>query len=163
MKKFTMETLVGLLVVFGLICVGYMTVKLGKVDFLGDNTYSLIAKFNTVAGLRISSPVNILGIDVGRVEKITMDQENQKAIVQLKINKDIKIYDDAIAAIKTEGLIGDKYLSIDPGGGGDLLKPGGTIVDTQAAIDIESLISKYAFGEVKKDTKETKETKETRP
>lgn len=163
MKKYTMETIVGIFVVFGLLCVGYMTVKLGKIDFLGSNTYSLIAKFNTVAGLRIGSPVNILGIDVGRVEKITMDQENQKAIVQLKINKDIKIYDDAIAAIKTEGLIGDKYLSIDPGGGGDLLKPGGIIVDTQAAIDIESLISKYAFGEVKKDTKETKETKETQP
>lgn len=163
MKKYTMETIVGIFVVFGLICVGYMTVKLGKVDLWGNNTYSLIAKFNTVAGLRIGSPVNILGIDVGRVEKITMDQENQKAIVQLKINKDIKIYDDAIAAIKTEGLIGDKYLSVDPGGGGDLLKPGGVIVDTQAAVDIEALISKYAFGEVKKDTKETKETKETQP
>lgn len=156
MKKYTMETIVGIFVVFGLLCVGYMTVKLGKVDIMGDNSYSLVAKFSTVTGLRIGSPVNILGIDVGRVEKITMDQENQKAVVKLRIKKDIKVYDDAIASIKTEGLIGDKYLNIDPGGGGDLLKNNGVIVDTQAAVDIEQLISKYAFGEVKKDTKEDK-------
>lgn len=156
MKKYTMETIVGIFVVFGLLCVGYMTVKLGKVDIMGDNSYSLVAKFTTVTGLRIGSPVNILGIDVGRVEKITMDQENQKAVVELRIKKNIKVYDDAIASIKTEGLIGDKYLNIDPGGGGDLLKHNGVIVDTQAAVDIEQLISKYAFGEVKKEKIEEK-------
>ena len=151
-----METIVGIFVVFGLICVGYMTVKLGKINILGDNSYSLIAKFTTVTGLRTGSPVNVLGIEVGRVERITMDQENLKAAVEIRVKKDIKVYDDAIASIKTEGLIGDKYLSIDPGGGGDLLKPNGVIKDTQAAMDIEELISKYAFGEVKKEKKEEK-------
>ncbi|MDD4357092.1 MAG: outer membrane lipid asymmetry maintenance protein MlaD, partial [Smithellaceae bacterium] len=116
----------------------------------GDNSYSLTANFTTVAGLRKGSPVNILGIDVGRVERIIMDQENLRAVVELRIKNDIKIYDDAIASIKTEGLIGDKYLSIDPGGGGDLLKHNGVITDTQAAVDVEQLISKYAFGEIKK-------------
>ena len=154
-----METIVGIFVIFGLLCVGYMTVKLGKVDFLSDDSYPLVAKFTSVSGLRIGSPVNILGIDVGRVEKITMDQENQKAVVKIKVKKDIKIYDDAIASIKTEGLIGDKYLNIDPGGGGDLLQPNGVIADTQAAVDIESLISKYAFGAVKKETNKEQETK----
>jgi phospholipid/cholesterol/gamma-HCH transport system substrate-binding protein len=149
MKKHKIETIVGIFVIFGLLCVGYMTVKLGKVDFLGDNSYSLVAKFTTVTGLRIGSPVNILGIDVGRVEKITMDQANQKAVLEIRIKKDIKIYDDAIAAIKTEGMIGDKYLDIDPGGSGTLLGPNGVITDTQAAVDIVELISKYAFGEVK--------------
>lgn len=159
MKKYTIETIVGIFVIFGLLCVGYMTVKLGKVNILGDNSYTLIAKFTTVAGLRIGSPVNILGIDVGRVEKITMDQENQKAVVEMRIKKGIKIYDDAIASIKTEGLIGDKYLNIDPGGGGDLLKNNGVIADTQAAVDIEQLISKYAFGEVKQDKDKVKDKK----
>ena len=154
MKKYTMETIVGIFVIFGLLCVGYMTVKLGKLNLWGDDSYSLVAKFTSVAGLRKGNPVNILGIDVGRVEQITMDQENQKAVVEIRIKKDIKIYDDAIASIKTEGLIGDKYLSIDPGGGGNLLKPNGVIVDTQAAMDIEALISKYAFGEVKKEQKQ---------
>lgn len=160
MNKLTMETIVGVFVVFGLICVGYMTVKLGKVDFLSDDSYLLTAKFTSVSGLRIGSPVNILGIDVGRVEKITMDQENQKVVALLKVKKDIKVYDDAIASIKTEGLIGDKYVSIDPGGGGDILPPGGVITDTQAALDIESLISKYAFGEVKKSVDNNQEKQE---
>ncbi|MFA5322782.1 MAG: outer membrane lipid asymmetry maintenance protein MlaD [Smithella sp.] len=151
MKKYNMETIVGIFVILGLICVGYMTVKLGKVDLLGDKSYTLVAGFTTVAGLRIGSPVNILGINVGRVERITIDQENLKGVVEIKIDKGIKIYDDAIASIKTEGLIGDKYLSIDPGGGGSLLADKGVITDTQAAVDIEQLISKYAFGEVKQD------------
>ena len=156
MKKYTMETVVGIFVVIGLICIGYMTVKLGKLNLWGNDSYTLTAKFSSVSGLRKGNPVNILGIDVGRVERITMDQENQKAVVEMKIKKDIKVYDDAIASIKTEGLIGDKYLSIDPGGGGDLLKPDGIIIDTQAPVDIEQMISKYAFGEVKKEAKDEK-------
>ena len=151
MKKYKIETIVGIFVIFGLLCVGYMTVKLGKVEVFGDNFYTLVAKFTTVAGLRIGSPVNILGLEDGRVERITLDQENLKAVVEIKIKKDVKKYNDAIASIKTEGLIGDKYLSIDPGGGGSPLANKGVISDTQAAVDIEQLISKYAFGDVKKE------------
>jgi phospholipid/cholesterol/gamma-HCH transport system substrate-binding protein len=88
-----------------------------------------------------------------------MDQENQKAIVELKIKKGIKIYDDAIASIKTEGLMGDKYVSIDPGGSGSLLRPRGTITDTQSPVDILDLVGKYAFGEVKNDKNTEKEKK----
>ena len=150
MKKYTMETAVGIFLVFGLLCIGYMTVKLGHVSFLGDNSYSLFARFTSVTGLRVGSLVYISGIEVGRVEQLTMDQKNQKAVVEMRIRKGIKIYDDAIASIKTEGLIGDMHLSIDPGGGGALLKPGGTITETQPAVDIADLISKYAFGDVKK-------------
>jgi phospholipid/cholesterol/gamma-HCH transport system substrate-binding protein len=150
MKKYSIETIVGIFVVFGLLCVGYMTVKLGHIAFIGDNSYNLSASFTSVTGLRVGSPVEILGIEVGRVDRLTMDQENQKAVVVIKIQKDIKVYDDAIASIKTEGLIGDKYLSIDPGGAGTLLQAGGTITETQPAIDIADLIGKYAFGEVKK-------------
>ena len=150
MKKYTMETIVGIFIVFGLLCIGYMTVKLGHVSFLGDDSYSLIAKFTSVTGLRVGNPVDVLGIEVGKVEQITMDQKNQKAVVEIRIKKDIKIYDDAIASIKTEGLIGDRYLNIDPGGAGLLLGPRGTITETQAPVDIAELIGKYAFGEVKK-------------
>jgi phospholipid/cholesterol/gamma-HCH transport system substrate-binding protein len=149
MKKHKIETIVGIFVVFGLLCIGYMTVKLGHVSFLGDDTYPLTARFTSVTGLRVGNPVDILGIAVGKVAKITMDQENQKAIVEISIRKDIKIFDDAIASIKTEGLIGDKYLSIDPGGAGSLLGPSGVITETQAPVDITELIGKYAFGEVK--------------
>jgi phospholipid/cholesterol/gamma-HCH transport system substrate-binding protein len=150
MKKYTMETTVGIFLVVGLLCVGYLTVKLGHVSLLGDNAYSLFARFTSVTGLRAGSLVYISGIHVGRVEKLTMDQESQKAVVEIRVQNDIKIYDDAIASIKTEGLLGDMHLSIDPGGAGALLKPGGTITETQPAVDIADLISKYAFGDVKK-------------
>jgi phospholipid/cholesterol/gamma-HCH transport system substrate-binding protein len=150
MKKYTMETTVGIFLVFGLICIGYMTMKLGHVSLLGDNAYSLYARFTTVTGLRTGSLVYISGIEVGRVERLAMDQEKQKALVELRIRNDIKIHDDAIASIKTEGLIGDMHISIDPGGAGDPLKPGGTITETQPPVDVTELISKYAFGDVKK-------------
>jgi phospholipid/cholesterol/gamma-HCH transport system substrate-binding protein len=150
MKKYAMETTVGIFLVFGLLCLGYMTVKLGHVSLLGDNAYSLFARFTSVTGLRVGSPVYMLGIEIGRAQQLTMDQTEQRAVVEMRIKKGITIYDDAIASIKTEGLIGDQYLSIDPGGAGAPLAPGGTITETQPAVDITELIGKYAFGEVKK-------------
>jgi len=150
MKKYAVETTVGIFLVFGLLCIGYMTVELGHVSLLGDNTYSLFARFTTVSGLRAGSPVDMLGIQVGRVGRLTMDQKDQKAVVEIKIEKDIKVYDDAIASIKTEGLVGNMFLSIDPGGAGKLLGHGGTITETQPVVDLVDLIGKYAFGEVKK-------------
>jgi len=148
MKKYSKETVVGIFVVMGLFLIGYMTVKLGNVGFFGDNSYSLFAKFNTVTGLREGNPVNMLGLEVGKVQKFTMDQENQQVVVEFKINKGIEIYDDAIASVKTEGLIGDKYVAVDPGGGGDLLANGDSITDTNSPTDIMDLVSKYAFGDV---------------
>jgi phospholipid/cholesterol/gamma-HCH transport system substrate-binding protein len=148
MMKYSKETVVGIFVVIGLFAIGYMTVKLGNVGFFGENTYSLYAKFNTVSGLREGNPVNMLGLEIGRVQKFSMDQENQVVKVELIIDKGIEIFDDAIASIKTEGLIGDKYLELDAGGGGDLLAHGDTITDTNSPTSIMDLISKYAFGDV---------------
>jgi len=56
-------------------------------------------KFKTVTGLRVGNPVNMLGLEIGRVEKFTMDQENQMVQVEFKINKGIEVYDDAIASV----------------------------------------------------------------
>ena len=157
MKKYSIETVVGIFVVIGLICVAYMTVKLGKVSLFGDNYYLLYARFASVSGLREDSTIEIDGIEVGRIAGMTLDQEKQSALITLKIRKGVKVYDDASATIKTSGLIGDKFISIDPGGGSELLKPAGTITETTTPTDIEDLISKYAFGDVKKDNKnETK-------
>ena len=151
MKKYTMETTVGIFLFFGLLMLGYMTVKLGHVSFFGDNGYPLIARFTSVSGLRVGSEVYMLGIEVGRVEKLVMEQESQKAVVKISMREGVKVYDDAIAAIKTEGLIGDKYLDINPGGAGELLKAGGTITETVPPLEIGDIIGKYAFGEVKKN------------
>ena len=148
MKKYSKETLVGIFVVIGLFCIGYMTVNLGKVGFFGDSTYTLYANFNTVTGLRAGNPIIMLGLEVGTVQKFTMDQEKQVVKVDFRINKGIEIFDDAIASIKTEGLIGDKFVELDSGGGGDLLANGDIITDTNSPTSIMDLISKYAFGDV---------------
>ena len=153
MKKYSMETIVGIFVVIGILCVGYITVRLGKVSFLKDEYYSLYAGFSSVSGLRADSPVEINGIEVGRVKRLAMDQEKQKAKVELSIRNGVKVYDDAIASIKTSGLIGDKFVKIDPGGSGELLKSGGTIVQTNSPLDFEDLIGKYVFGDVTKGDK----------
>ena len=150
MKKYSSETVVGIFVVVGLLCIGYMTVKLGNMAILGDHAYVLKARFNKVTGLRVGNAVSMLGLEIGQVSGFSIDQEQQVAIVEMKIDKDIKVYDDAIASIKTEGLIGDKFVEIDVGGGGDELKSGDTITDTESPVDIQELISKYAFGDVKK-------------
>jgi phospholipid/cholesterol/gamma-HCH transport system substrate-binding protein len=153
LKKYTSETIVGIFVVIGLICVGYMTIKLGKVSLFGDDFYTLYARFSSVSGLKTGSAVEVHGIEVGRVEAMRLDPEKQVAVLELKIRKGLKIHDDAIASIKTSGLIGDKFVSIDPGGGGDELKSGSFIVETNSPTDMEELISKYAFGDVSKDKK----------
>lgn len=150
MKKYSSETVVGIFVIIGLLCVGYLTIRLGNVSLFGGDSYTLYARFNSVSGLRVGNPVEMFGIDVGRVAGFKMDQEDQVAMVELKINKGIKIYDDAIASIKTAGLIGDKYVGVDPGGSDELLKDGGTITETESPVDLGELISKYAFGDVEK-------------
>jgi phospholipid/cholesterol/gamma-HCH transport system substrate-binding protein len=142
MEKYARETTVGIFMVVGLVCVAYMTIKLGHVSFLGENTYPLYAPFTTVSGLRVDAPVDMYGIQIGRVERITINQKDQMAVVELRIQKGIQVY---------EGLIGDEYISLSPGGAGAQLKPGGTITQTQPAVDLYDLISKYIFGTLKKD------------
>jgi len=148
MKKYSIETAVGLFVVAGLICVGYMTVKLGRLSLFGEETYPLKARFASVAGLRVGSSVEVYGIEVGSVASLGIDEKRQMGVVVMKIDKGTKVYDDASATIKTSGLIGDKYVKIDPGGSGEPLKPGGVITQTSVPADIEDLIGKYAFGSV---------------
>ena len=149
MRKFSVETTVGIFVVIGLACVAYMTLKLGNLEIFGGKYYTLKARFASITGLKTGSPVEMLGIQIGQVEGFTLDQEDQVVILKMKIRNGIEIYEDAIASIKTSGLIGDKYVKIDAGGADELLKPGGTITETQSPVDIEELISKYVFGGVK--------------
>jgi phospholipid/cholesterol/gamma-HCH transport system substrate-binding protein len=150
MKKYSRETVVGIFVVIGLISIGFMTMKLGKVGLLGDDTYTLFARFAKVTGLRVGNPVKMLGLEIGKVAGFKIDQENMVAVAELKISNDIEVFDDAIASIKTEGLIGDMYVALDVGGGGDPLKSGDTIVETEPPFDLQELIGKYAFGDAEK-------------
>ncbi len=148
MKKSSVELGVGIFVLIGLMCVGYLTIRLGKVQLLDDEHYYLNARFQSVTGLKVGASVEIAGVPVGEVDSISLDHEEQVARVRLKIKKDVALSDDVIASVKTSGLIGDKYIKLSPGGSDEILKPGDTITETESALDIEELISKYAFGGV---------------
>jgi phospholipid/cholesterol/gamma-HCH transport system substrate-binding protein len=156
MKKYRYETVAGIFVLIGLICVGYMTVRLGKFRFLESDSYPLYARFTSVSGLRAGNAVEMLGLEIGEVASFKMDQEAQVVLAELRIRRGIKIYEDAVASIKTAGLIGDRYVSIDPGGSGALMEPGATLTQTESPPDIGDLIGKYAFGSIEKGEKEKK-------
>ena len=148
MKKSSIETSVGIFVLIGIVCVGYLTIKLGKMEWIGNNNYLLEARFQSISGLKSGAEVEIAGVQIGKVDSIYLDQEKGAAVVKMKIQNGIILTDDVIASIKTSGIIGDKYIKLSPGGSDQVLKPGDVITETESAIDIEELISKYAFGDV---------------
>ncbi|WP_419659704.1 hypothetical protein Dvar_00250 [Desulfosarcina variabilis str. Montpellier] len=146
MKKTSVETMVGVFVLMGLICVSYLTIKLGKMEWFGDNFYLVHARFDSVSGLKSGAQIDLAGVEVGQVADIRLDTERQMAIVDMKINKEVTLSDDVIASVKTAGLIGDKFIRLTPGGSERMLNSGDMIIDTESALDIEELVSKYVFG-----------------
>jgi phospholipid/cholesterol/gamma-HCH transport system substrate-binding protein len=150
MKKKSVETAVGVFVLIGLISVAYLAIKLGKMEWFGDDYYLLDARFNSVSGLKTGAPVDMAGVEIGQVADIRLDKQRQVAIVQLKIQKDVVLTDDVIASVKTSGLIGDKFIKLAPGASDRILKSGDTIIETESALDIEELVSKYVFGNAEK-------------
>ncbi len=146
MRRFDLELTVGLFIIAGMICLGYLSIKLGRMEVLGEKGYDVYAVFSNVTGLKSGSSVQIAGVDVGRVRSITLD--NYQAKVVLNLPDGLKIQEDAIASIKTKGLIGEKYVEITPGGSEKVIKEGDRIRETQSAVDIEELISKFVFGKI---------------
>ena len=146
MKKFDLELVVGIFVLAGIFCLGYVSVRLAKMELIGGDRYEVYAIFSDVGGLKTGSSVVIAGTEVGRVSSIVL--EDYEAKVGMTINADIKLQEDTIAAIKTRGLIGEKYLNLTPGGSEQILTPGGRIRETLPPVDFEELISKYVFGKV---------------
>ncbi len=151
MTKYKLETGVGVFVLIGLACIGYLTVKLGKMELLGENFYPVNAKFFSVSGLKKGATVEMAGVQIGQVESIELDTDRYVADVKMKIQKDVKITEDTIASIKTAGLIGDKFVKLSPGNSEIYLEPGEVIIDTESALDIEELVGKFVFGGVDKE------------
>ena len=150
MKKTSVETAVGIFVLIGLISVAYLTIKLGKMEWFGDDYYTLDARFTSVSGLKAGAVVDMAGVEIGQVADIQLDNQRQVAIVNLKIKKGVILTDDVIASVKTSGLIGDKYIRLTPGGSDRILNTGDMITETESALDIEELVSKYVFGDAEK-------------
>jgi len=146
MKKFDLELSVGIFVLAGIICLGYLSINLAKMEVFGREGYELYAVFSDIGGLKEGSSVVIAGVKVGRIRAITM--EDYEAKVVLTLPRDVKIQEDAIASIKTKGMIGEKYLQITPGGSEKIIQPGEKIRETQSAVDVEQLISNFVFGKI---------------
>jgi phospholipid/cholesterol/gamma-HCH transport system substrate-binding protein len=146
MKKFDLELTVGLFIIAGIICIGYLSVQLGKMEVLGEKGYEVQAIFSNIGGLKTGSSIEIAGVNVGRVKKITLD--NYQARVVLNLPWSVKVQEDAIASVKTRGLIGEKYIEITPGGSEKVIGPGDRMRETQPAVDLEELISKFVFGKI---------------
>ena len=148
MEKTKLEFIVGVFVLVGIVCLGYLSIKLGKLELIGGNVYEVVAQFNTASGLKAGSSVEIAGVEVGRIRAITL--QDDRAAVVLAVDNHVKLYTDTIASIKTRGIIGEKFLALSPGGGGDPLKAGDTIRDTESGLDLEELVSQYVHGNVSK-------------
>jgi phospholipid/cholesterol/gamma-HCH transport system substrate-binding protein len=149
MKKISVETAVGIFILIGIICVGYLSIRLGKMEWTGDKYYPVFARFQSVSGLITGAHVELAGVHVGKVESIKLDPKRMVAVVELEIQKGVSLSDDVIASVKTSGLIGDKYIELAPGNSDQVIKPGGMITETESAVNLESLISKFVFGEAK--------------
>jgi len=146
MRRFDVELLVGLFIVAGIICLGYLSIKLGKMEVLGSKWYQVQAVFTNCGGLKPGSGIEIAGVNVGRVKSISLTNYEAQLVMDLPVG--LKIQEDAIAAIKTKGLIGEKYIEITPGASEKIIPPGGKIRETQPAVELEELISKYIFGKI---------------
>lgn len=150
MKRENVEIAVGVFVLLGLLAVGYLTIKLGKMELLGEHAYLVNARFQSVSGLKKGARVEVAGVEVGKVTAIHLDAKTMDAIVELKVKDGLKLSEDTIASVRTAGLIGDKFIRLSPGGLPIDLAPGETITDTESPLDIEDLIAKYVFGGVDK-------------
>jgi phospholipid/cholesterol/gamma-HCH transport system substrate-binding protein len=149
MERKRIELGVGLFLLVGLLCMAYLSFKLGNVEWFGSSRYRIQAQFSNIGGLTENSDVSMAGVKIGKVEKIELN--SGQALLTLSINQGVQIEEDAIASVKTKGIIGDKYLSISPGASDEYIKPYGRIQDTQPPLDIEALLSKFVFGSVDKD------------
>jgi phospholipid/cholesterol/gamma-HCH transport system substrate-binding protein len=142
----TSEVIVGLFVLVGIICLGYLAIKLGKLEVLGDSGYTVYADFPTVAGLKRGDPVEIAGVRVGRVESLGLADDRARLV--LRVNDGVKIQEDAIASVRARGLIGDKFVLVSPGGSDKIIPPGGRIRETESPPDIPDLIGKLVGGDL---------------
>ncbi len=147
MRKIDIELLVGVFVVLGILALGYISVNLGELEVLGKRGYTVYAEFDRTGGLKPGATVEIAGVKVGRVKEIHLS-EDYTAVVALEIDRNVKLQEDAIVSIKTKGLIGEKYIEITPGGSERLLADGDRLRETESAVDLEELISKFVFGKV---------------
>jgi phospholipid/cholesterol/gamma-HCH transport system substrate-binding protein len=149
MKKNTVEMLVGLFIIVGFLAFIYLALRLGEVSFFSDSSkYTINAEFNNVSGVKKGATVQVAGVIVGDVDRIWLGDKGY-AHLALRVDKNLKVPIDTIASVKSQGIIGDKFIQLNLGGDDKVFANGGVIRDTESALDIESIVSKFAFGSAK--------------
>jgi phospholipid/cholesterol/gamma-HCH transport system substrate-binding protein len=149
MSTAKLEMIVGVFMVIGILCLGYVSIKLGKMEIIGGDYYSVSASFNSVSGLKPGARVEVAGVEIGKVDRIMLDPKSgDQAVAYLKIKNGVKVTDDVIASVRTSGIIGDKFIKLTQGGSEQYLSDNGRIKDTESAIDIEELVAKFIHGKV---------------
>ncbi|HTR00291.1 MAG TPA: outer membrane lipid asymmetry maintenance protein MlaD [Candidatus Acidoferrum sp.] len=154
MKKFNVQLITGLFVLLGIATFTYQAVTLGGASITEQKGYTLKAKFNSISGLRVGSVVEAAGVRVGTVSGIKFDPDNYQAMVTLRINDGVPVQQDAIASVRTQGIIGEKFIKLSAGGFPELLKDGDEITSTESALSLEELVSKYIFDSGSNDKKD---------
>ncbi len=146
MGKKSIETLVGLFVLLGIVGLVFLALKAANLgSFSTGDTYALTARFDNIGGLKVRAPVRSAGVTVGRVTSIALDPKTFQGVVQLDLQRGVQFPSDSSARILTSGLLGDQYVGLEAGGDEKNFAPGDTIRQTQSAVVLESLISQFLF------------------
>ena len=145
MKKLNLEMIVGMFLLAGFVSFSWLAVKMGDINPFAEETYPVTARFTSISGLKEGSAIELAGVIVGKVRDIELDTGDYEAVVHLDIDKRVELQDDTIASIRTAGIIGDKFIKLTPGGSEIILGAGDEIEETEPAISLEELVSKYIF------------------
>lgn len=146
MTQRQLESVVGVFVLAGLAVTTVLALYVGGGSFLQRDTREVVARFTSAAGLSVGGRVEVAGVRVGAIRKIELVEDASAAMVTLQVSRTVPLYDDAIASVRTAGLLGARFVALSPGGSGTALPEGMVIVDTESAVDLESIISRFAFG-----------------
>lgn len=138
------EIAVGLFVILGCVALGYLSVSLGGLRVWPADRYQVVARFSSVGPLREGGAVRMAGVQVGRVARIELD--GFVAETRLELDRQVELPVDTIASIRTEGLLGESFVHLSPGGAEELIAEGGRIAQTEPALDLVELLGRYAFG-----------------
>ena len=138
------EVLVGAFVMLGIAALGYLSISIGGLQLVAPDRYALKARFASVGDLKQGAPIRIAGVKVGQVANVQL--KDYLAEAELSIARSVVLPKDTVASIRSEGLLGNTYVSLTPGGSLENLHDGALIAQTEPAIDLSDLLARYAFG-----------------
>jgi phospholipid/cholesterol/gamma-HCH transport system substrate-binding protein len=146
MQTSTRDFIVGLFVLGSLLAVAYLSANLGGLSYTGAGGFEVVAIFDDIGGLSERSPVKISGVKVGKVKGIALD-DDLRARVSLDLDPLVELPIDSSAAIRTAGLLGDQFVSLEPGAEDELLQQGEAFTYTESALSLDKLVGRLVHGD----------------